>query len=141
MGKRRTTVCIGFSAKNVPLARPPGWEPDSWGYHGDDGDIYSGDKIGKPYEGKNFGPPDIIGCGVNFRTREAFFTKNGRQFSMYFRCIRARSLDVIRSVFNLEYRNCVSGHKGRSLPYRWHEETRGTHSRQLWPDEVHVPNR
>ncbi|KAI1657251.1 SPRY-domain-containing protein [Daldinia decipiens] len=90
LSRRRdeTTVCIGFSAKNVPLARPPGWEPDSWGYHGDDGDIYSGDKIGKPYEGKNFGPPDIIGCGVNFRTREAFFTKNGRQFKTAFRDIK-----------------------------------------------------
>ncbi|KAF3058523.1 hypothetical protein GL218_05464 [Daldinia childiae] len=61
--------------KERPSGRPPGWEPDSWGYHGDDGDIYSGDKIGKPYEGKNFGPPDIIGCGVNFRTREAFLQK------------------------------------------------------------------
>ncbi|KAK6951060.1 hypothetical protein Daesc_007589 [Daldinia eschscholtzii] len=90
LSRRRdeTTVCIGFSAKNVPLARPPGWEPDSWGYHGDDGDIYSGDKIGKPYEGKNFGPPDVIGCGVNFRTREAFFTKNGRQFKTAFRDIK-----------------------------------------------------
>ncbi|KAI1806838.1 SPRY-domain-containing protein [Daldinia bambusicola] len=90
LSRRRdeTTVCIGFSAKNVPLARPPGWEPDSWGYHGDDGDIYSGDKIGKPYEGRNFGPPDIIGCGVNFRTREAFFTKNGRQFKTAFRDIK-----------------------------------------------------
>ncbi|KAI8966622.1 SPRY-domain-containing protein [Daldinia sp. FL1419] len=86
--REETTVCIGFSAKSVPLARPPGWEPDSWGYHGDDGDIYSGEKIGKPYEGGGFGPPDVIGCGINFRTREAFFTKNGRQFKTAFRDIK-----------------------------------------------------
>ncbi|KAI1778405.1 SPRY-domain-containing protein [Hypoxylon cercidicola] len=83
-----TTVCIGFSGKNVPLTRPPGWEPDSWGYHGDDGDIYSGHNVGKAYEGASFGPQDTVGCGVNFRTREAFFTKNGKNFKTAFRDIK-----------------------------------------------------
>lgn len=75
-------MSIGFSGKNVPLSRPPGWEPDSWGYHGDDGDIYSGHNVGKTYEAQTFGPPDTVGCGVNFRTGEAFFTKNGQKYSM-----------------------------------------------------------
>ncbi|KAI1418586.1 SPRY domain-containing protein [Hypoxylon sp. FL1857] len=83
-----TTVCIGFSTKNVPLMRPPGWEPESWGYHGDDGDIYSGQNVGKAYEGSHFGPTDTIGCGINFRTREAFFTKNGQDFKTAFRDIK-----------------------------------------------------
>ncbi|KAI1389703.1 SPRY domain-containing protein [Hypoxylon trugodes] len=83
-----TTVCIGFSSKNVPLIRPPGWEPESWGYHGDDGDIYSGQNVGKAYEGGSFGPHDIIGCGVNFMTREAFFTKNGQNYKTAFRDIK-----------------------------------------------------
>ncbi|KAI1104469.1 SPRY-domain-containing protein [Jackrogersella minutella] len=89
LSRRRdeTTVCIGFTTKNVPLVRPPGHEPESWGYHGDDGDIYSGHNVGKPYEGSSFGPQDTIGCGVNFRTREAFFTKNGQDYKTAFRDI------------------------------------------------------
>ncbi|KAI1091939.1 SPRY domain-containing protein [Rostrohypoxylon terebratum] len=90
LSRRRdeTTVCIGFSTKNVPLMRPPGWEPESWGYHGDDGDVYSGQNVGKQYEGGPFGPQDTIGCGINFRTREAFFTKNGQDFKTAFRDIK-----------------------------------------------------
>ncbi|KAI0838710.1 SPRY-domain-containing protein [Hypoxylon sp. FL0890] len=90
LSRRRdeTTVCIGFSTKNVPLMRPPGWEPESWGYHGDDGDIYSGQNVGKDYDGRSFGPQDTIGCGINFRTREAFFTKNGQDFKTAFRDIK-----------------------------------------------------
>lgn len=90
LSRRRdeTTVCIGFSSKNVPLMRPPGWEPESWGYHGDDGEIYAGQQVGKPYEGHTFGPGDIIGCGVNFHTREAFFTKNGKDYKTAFKDIK-----------------------------------------------------
>ncbi|KAI2601727.1 SPRY-domain-containing protein [Hypoxylon sp. NC1633] len=90
LSRRRdeTTVCIGFSTKNVALNKPPGWEPESWGYHGDDGDIYSGHNVGKPYDGQAFGSQDIIGCGVNFRTREAFFTKNGKDYKTAFRDIK-----------------------------------------------------
>jgi Ran-binding protein 9/10 len=72
-----TTIAIGFSGKAVSLARVPGWEPESWGYHGDDGNIYAAQNIGKPY-GQPFGPGDCIGCGVNFNTGTAFFTRNGR---------------------------------------------------------------
>lgn len=57
--------------------RLPGWENDSLGYHGDDGHVYAG-----PSSDKAYGPPftsgDIVGCGVNFKTRTAFFTKGGR---------------------------------------------------------------
>lgn len=70
------TIGIGFSSKNVALSRTPGWEVESWGYHGDDGNCFASQNTGK-----NYGPPfttgDVIGCGVNFRTGCAFFTKNG----------------------------------------------------------------
>ncbi|KAI1453529.1 SPRY domain-containing protein [Annulohypoxylon moriforme] len=91
----RTSVCIGFATKNVPLMRPPGWEPESWGYHGDDGDVYSGQNVGKPYDGGAFGPQDTIGCGINFRTREAFFTKNGQDFKTAFRDIKGEIYPTI----------------------------------------------
>jgi hypothetical protein len=65
------------------LSRPPGWEPESWAYHGDDGHSYCCQNTGKHY-----GPPytagDIIGCGVNFRTGYAFFTKNGDNLGALF---------------------------------------------------------
>lgn len=72
-----TTICIGFSSKSVALNRAPGWEPESWGYHGDDGNSFASQNVGKQY-GPPFSSGDTIGCGVNFRTGTAFFTKNGR---------------------------------------------------------------
>lgn len=71
-----TTIAIGFSSKSASLSRPVGWEPESWGYHGDDGRCFTGQNIGRPY-GPTFNSGDVIGCGVNFRDHTAFFTKNG----------------------------------------------------------------
>ncbi len=72
----RSSIGIGFSSKSVPLSRLPGWEPESWAYHGDDGHSFCCQSSGKHY-GPPFNAGDIIGCGINFRTRSAFFTKNG----------------------------------------------------------------
>ncbi|OLN85941.1 Ran-binding protein 10 [Colletotrichum chlorophyti] len=84
-GKRDDmTIGIGFSAKTVALSRPPGWEPDSWGYHSDDGHCYAGHNGGKAY-GPSFSASDVIGCGINFRTGCAFFTKNGHLLGTAFR--------------------------------------------------------
>lgn len=66
----------------MSLARLPGWEPESWAYHGDDGHSYSGHASGKHY-GSKFAVGDFIGCGINFRTGTAFFTKNGEMIGMY----------------------------------------------------------
>ena len=69
-------IGIGFSSKKVSLNRLPGWEADSWAYHGDDGYSFACTASGKAY-GPRFAAQDVIGCGVNFRTGNAFFTKNG----------------------------------------------------------------
>lgn len=98
--KDRTTDYLfnlpSFAAHDVRLSRLPGWEPKSWGYHGDDGNSFAADKTGTSY-GPTFGSEptllvfssclrsrliavlagDIIGCGMDFSTNKAFFTKNG----------------------------------------------------------------
>lgn len=53
-----------------------GWEPEAWGYHGDDGRCFTGQNIGRHF-GPRYNKDDVIGCGINFRDRTAFFTKNG----------------------------------------------------------------
>lgn len=77
-----SSIAIGFSTKDVPLSRPPGWEPNSWAYHGDDGHSYCCQSSGKGY-GPTFTTDDVIGCGVNFHTGSAFFTKNGNHLGMH----------------------------------------------------------
>ncbi|TVY48508.1 Uncharacterized protein LOCC1_G001221 [Lachnellula occidentalis] len=66
----------------------PGWEPESWAYHGDDGHSFGGQSSGKHY-GPPFAATDVIGCGVNFRTGCAFFTKNGDFLRDAFREIKS----------------------------------------------------
>jgi hypothetical protein len=75
-------ISIGFSGPKVTLNRLPGWEPDSWAYHGDDGMTFCSTQSGKAY-GPKYSTLDVIGCGVNFRTGEAFFTKNGVHLGKY----------------------------------------------------------
>ncbi|KAI8378184.1 concanavalin A-like lectin/glucanase domain-containing protein [Choanephora cucurbitarum] len=70
-------IGIGFCAATNKLERLPGWDPDSWGYHGDDGHSFEGSGTGKNY-GPCFTTGDVIGCGVNFADNSAFYTKNGK---------------------------------------------------------------
>lgn len=81
--REESTIGIGFSEATAKLSRPPGWEPGSWGYHSDDGNVFTDHGSGKKY-GPSFGPGDIVGCGVNFRTGTAFFTKNGEDLGEFF---------------------------------------------------------
>jgi hypothetical protein len=69
-------IGIGFCTEKVSLNKLPGWEQESWGYHGDDGNIFCCQGTRKAY-GPKFNTDDIIGCGVNFRNNTAFFTRNG----------------------------------------------------------------
>jgi hypothetical protein len=69
-------IGIGFCTEKVSLNKLPGWELESWGYHGDDGNIFCCQGTRKSY-GPKFNTDDIIGCGVNFRNNTAFFTRNG----------------------------------------------------------------
>ncbi|KHJ33087.1 putative spry domain-containing protein [Erysiphe necator] len=85
--REESTIGIGFSSKKVPLTRPPGWEPESWAYHGDDGDSFCSQTSGKGY-GPSYCANDVIGCGVNFKTKSAFFTKNGIHLGTAFKDLK-----------------------------------------------------
>ena len=69
-------IGVGFSGNKASLEKLPGWEPDSWGYHGDDGMSFCCQSTGKPYA-EQFTTGDVVGCGVDFTMSQAFFTKNG----------------------------------------------------------------
>ncbi|KAK6344811.1 hypothetical protein TWF718_006765 [Orbilia javanica] len=83
---REGLISIGFCGADVHLNRLPGWEPNSWGYHGDDGKSFCCSGMGKAY-GPQFNSKDVIGCGINFRTHTAFFTRNGQMLGTAFRDI------------------------------------------------------
>lgn len=74
---RTPPIAIGFASKSASISRAPGWETDSWGYHGDDGNSFASQNVGKPYA-EMFGVGDTVGCLINFRLNHALFTKNGR---------------------------------------------------------------
>ncbi|TGZ77704.1 SPRY-domain-containing protein [Ascodesmis nigricans] len=81
-------IGIGFCGDKASLSKVPGWEADSWAYHGDEGESFCYGK--KSSYGPAFDSQDVIGCGVNFRTRTAFFTKNGNNLGVAFRDINPR---------------------------------------------------
>ncbi|KAF9326647.1 hypothetical protein BG006_009945 [Podila minutissima] len=80
-------IGIGVCNSGVALDRLPGWEPQSWGYHGDDGNSFGGCGNGRPF-GPVFTTGDTIGCGVNFRDMSLFYTKNGAYLGVAFRDLK-----------------------------------------------------
>ncbi|KAI8595216.1 hypothetical protein EDD21DRAFT_391787 [Dissophora ornata] len=80
-------IGIGVCHPTVALDRLPGWEPQSWGYHGDDGNSFGGCGSGRPF-GPVFTTGDTIGCGVNFRDMSLFYTKNGVYLGVAFRDLK-----------------------------------------------------
>ncbi|KAI3972669.1 hypothetical protein MKX01_019327 [Papaver californicum] len=69
-------IAIGFSSENFKMRRQPGWEANSFGYHGDDGMLYRGHGKGESF-GPTFTAGDTVGGGINYASQELFFTKNG----------------------------------------------------------------
>jgi hypothetical protein len=95
--QREGLVSVGFVSPKVALTRVPGWEPNSWGYHGDDGKIHTAQQAHQTGQtGKNYKEPfhggDTIGCGINFRTGTCFFTKNGMNFGTAFKDLKSDKL-------------------------------------------------
>lgn len=79
-------IGIGFCCAENNLERLPGWDANSWGYHGDDGHFFAGSGTGREY-GPSFTTADVVGCGVDFADGSAFFTKNGKFLGTAFKGI------------------------------------------------------
>ncbi|ESN91391.1 hypothetical protein HELRODRAFT_70577 [Helobdella robusta] len=67
---------VGVTAVQKMENRLPGWDKNSFGYHGDDGNSFCSSGQGQPY-GPTFSTGDVIGCCVNFIDNTCFYTLNG----------------------------------------------------------------
>ncbi|KAJ8302493.1 LOW QUALITY PROTEIN: hypothetical protein KUTeg_018889 [Tegillarca granosa] len=74
---------IGLSAQGVNNNRLPGWDKNSYGYHGDDGHSFCSSGTGQPY-GPTFTTGDVIGCCINLIENTCFYTKNGVNLGIAF---------------------------------------------------------
>jgi len=75
---------IGLSAQGVNLNRLPGWDKNSYGYHGDDGHSFCATGTGESY-GPTFTTGDVIGCCLNLIDHSCFYTKNGLHIGTAFK--------------------------------------------------------
>lgn len=76
-------IGIGLAVKDVKLDRLPGWEPRSYGYHGDDGHVFNGRGTGRPY-GPVYTTGDWIGVIYDRIEKTITFTKKGFQLGAAF---------------------------------------------------------
>ena len=82
---------IGLAAADVNMARLPGWDKNSYGYHGDDGHSFCSSGTGVSY-GPTFTTGDVIGCGYNLVENTCFYTKNGLNLGRAFSDLAAAPL-------------------------------------------------
>ncbi|KAI3889766.1 hypothetical protein MKW92_042000 [Papaver armeniacum] len=80
-------IAIGFSCENFKMRRQPGWEANSFGYHGDDGLLYRGHGKGESF-GPTFTAGDTVGGGINYASQELFFTKNGELIGTVYKDVK-----------------------------------------------------
>ena len=73
-------VAVGLTTDQFPLySHFPGWDSNSFGFHGDDGGIYHcGAYRAHRVYGPLFGAGDVVGCGIDYLASAIFFTLNGK---------------------------------------------------------------
>ncbi|KAK8929334.1 Ankyrin-3 [Metarhizium anisopliae] len=68
---------VGFCREDTPLGSEADSSWGAWWYHGGNGHFGNQGDYVNPNCGPKYGEGDVIGCGVNFKHRTAFYTKNG----------------------------------------------------------------
>lgn len=74
-------ITIGLTHSSSTTHTHPGHSPNTWGYHSDDGLAWEeGDIVdsNNNYQLPPYGVGDTVGVGVNFETKTAWLTKNGK---------------------------------------------------------------
>lgn len=69
-------MSVGVMNKKTHLDKLVGWGEGAIGYHGDDGNLFVGNGMGRPF-GPLYSTGDTIGCGLDWINGNVFFTKNG----------------------------------------------------------------
>jgi len=71
-------VAVGVATKDFQFdSRMPGWDQQSYGYHGDDGGIFHSSGGMLKQFGPKYGPGDTVGCGIDYISKGIFYTLNG----------------------------------------------------------------
>lgn len=128
-------VCVGFSGPTVPLDFLPGWEPGSWGYHGDDGGAFDG----TPYadvRGPTFTNKDIVGCGLYSNRSQGYYTKNGLFLGLVDICSVREKASLTTPPRSFQSQRSRPLHA--SLSCCWHEGVRSSRRSQLRQETVCV---
>ncbi|KAJ8114293.1 hypothetical protein ONZ43_g4937 [Nemania bipapillata] len=107
---------VGFCEEHAALDRMVGLYYRSWGYHSDDGALYSknGQRQSNPSYVVGYAEGDTIGCGIDFSDRTAFFTKNGVFLGVgkAFDNIRGKLYPAVSFGRNLAMDSCILANFG-----------------------------
>ena len=72
-------IAVGICLKDTRLDTFPGWEKYTFGYHGDDGNIYCESDDPEHHTQNPFSTGDTIGVCLNFNNGSLTFSKNRRE--------------------------------------------------------------
>lgn len=96
----------------------PGWEGDSWGWHGDEGALYHDHGYYLAQDNDwTYGTSDIIGCCVDTSKGTASFAKNGKPLGEFAYGFYLFFKQVIADTANYLYRDGLSEYTWPYFPY------------------------
>lgn len=134
---------IGLSKADVHLNRLPGWDKNSYGYHGDDGHSFCCSGTGQNY-GPTFTTGDVIGCCVNLIENTCFYTKNGYNLGVAFRDLPGDLYPTVGLQTPSESVEANFGHNPFEFDIHeyvkeWHLKTRATIERFPMKKDTSMP--
>ena len=78
-------IGVGVGYGLSPSDRMPGWEPGTWGFHGDDGGYFHASGYGVRHdESSLFGTGDTVDVYIDTAQHKLFFAVNGRVLGKFF---------------------------------------------------------